>query len=170
MIKLCIYRAIYFKRISIASGGKINGDFSFNLRRNTKTVIGKNFKARKRLNIRNEKNGVITIKDNVFFNDNVSINCIDTIFIGSNTNIGHNVIIIDHDHNYKEDMKQLKSEKIYIGSNVWIGANCIILKGSIIPDNTVVAAGTVYKEKVTNDNNDKVVIYNKRNLVVKGVG
>lgn len=38
-----------------------------------------------------------------------------------------------------------KPEPIHIGNNVWIGMNVIILKGSVIGDNCVVAAGSVVK-------------------------
>lgn len=36
-------------------------------------------------------------------------------------------------------------KEIVIGNNVWIGLNVIVLKGSIIGDNTIIAAGSVVK-------------------------
>lgn len=37
------------------------------------------------------------------------------------------------------------SEPIVVGNNVWIGMNSTILKGSLIPDNCVVAVGSVVR-------------------------
>ena len=36
---------------------------------------------------------------------------------------------------------------ITIGRNIWIGANCTILGGSIIPNNSLIGAGSVYNLK-----------------------
>lgn len=168
ILKVLFYKIIFRNRIKFESVPKINFNFKFNLEPNTKLIIGKNFKARNNINIRNDVSGKISIGNNVFFNDNVSINCQKNIIIGENTMIGHNVILIDHDHDYKNDMTNFISDEIVIGKNAWIGANSIILKGTIIPDNTIIAAGTVVKGKYS-DNGIKKIIYNKREIIVRKV-
>ena len=106
----------------------------------------------------NVDGGVLSIGHGCFFNTGVSITCLEKVEIGENCAIANNVVIVDHDHDFRKG-SGYKSSPVIIGNNVWIGANCVILRGSIIEDNCVVAAGTVvrsghYKEKsVIKDNN-----------------
>jgi len=107
--------------------------------------IGKRTVTRDNVVLRIE-NGKLEIGDKCFFNSNVNITCIDHIRIGSGCQFANNLVIVDHDHNYKErseGAKPLVSSPITIGNNVWIGANCTVLRGSIIGDNSVIAAGSV---------------------------
>jgi acetyltransferase-like isoleucine patch superfamily enzyme len=73
------------------------------------------------------------------------------IEIGDETLIGANTIIIDTDFHPLESLKRryetnnVRSKGIVIGKNVFIGASCIILKGSKIPDNAIVPAGSVVR-------------------------
>lgn len=162
ILKMLIYKVIYFKRVKVSSGFRINHNFSIAIRKNVKMIIGNNCKMRNFIKFRIEKNGNVIIGNNCFFNDGVSINCQKAIKIGNNVSIGHNVIIIDHDHDYKNSMEKFICEDITIGNNVWIGANCVILKGSVIGDNSVIAAGTIVKGNHTNDSGKKQLIYDKR--------
>lgn len=168
IIKIFIYKICYMNRISFKDIPKINVDFKISMKKGTNVKIGKKFKARHNINIRNDYNGEIIIGNNVFFNDNVSLNCQKRIKIGNNVSIGHNVVVIDHDHDYKNDMEKFLSEDIIIGENVWIGANCMILRGVKIPDNTIIAAGTVVRNFNESENNMKIV-YNKKEIIIKGV-
>lgn len=74
-----------------------------------------------------------------------------SIEIGDGTLIGANTTIIDTDFHPLESLKRryetknVRSRGIKIGKNVFIGAECIILKGSEIPDNAVVPAGSVVR-------------------------
>ena len=97
-------------------------------------------------------------------NDNCNINCANKISIGSYTKIAPNVSINDHDHNYKgvEGGNLIKGEVI-IGKNVWIGSNSVILRGTVIEDNAVVAAGSVVKGHVPKDS----LFLNKRENITK---
>lgn len=167
IVKIYLLKLLCIKRITFCSVPKINCNFHISLHKNTNLNIGKKFKARNNINIRNDKNGTITIGNRVFFNDNVSVNCQKNIKIGDNVSVGHNVIIIDHDHDYKNDMKKYICDDIIIGNNVWIGANSIILKGARIPDNTIIAAGTIVRKGSIEK--EKCLVYEKRNYIVKEV-
>ena len=76
--------------------------------------------------------------------------------------IGPNVMIFDHDHDYKAEggisSGKVKIGDIEIGNNVWIGAGCIILRGSKIGDNCVIAAGTIVRENIMSSS----LVYQKR--------
>ena len=42
------------------------------------------------------------------------------------------------------DNERINPDKpILVGDHVWIGCKCVLLKGAVVPDNTVVAAGTL---------------------------
>ena len=46
----------------------------------------------------------------------------------------------------KRDNERINPDKaIIVGNHVWVGCKCVLLKGAEVPDNTVVAAGTMLK-------------------------
>lgn len=103
--------------------------------------------------------GHLTIGERCFVNRNTTITCIEEISIGSGTQVANNVTIIDHDHNYRNDGDApFISSKISIGENVWIGAHCVILRGTVIGDGAVIAAGSVIKGKIDKD----TLVYQRR--------
>lgn len=106
--------------------------------------------------------GELNIGKNCFFNKNVMIVSKKKVDIGNNVIIGPNVVIVDHDHDYKSDDRQtsFKRAPIIIEDNVWIGANVVITKGSMIGANSVVAAGTVVRGTYT----DNLLIYQERKI------
>lgn len=123
-------------------------------------------KFRKRFNYRFANDAEIKIGDNVFFNNDVSLNVLESLRIGNNTMFGENVKVYDHDHVFQDVNKPFSKQGytkkgITIGSNVWVGANVLILKGVSIGDNSVIAGGAIvtkdvpanslYMTKITSD-------------------
>lgn len=108
--------------------------------------------------------GSLIIGEKCFFNNNCSIICLEKIEIGANSTFGPNVVIVDHDHNYKKSNgeKFIKSE-IKIGKNVWIGSNVVILRGVTIGDNSVVAAGSIVNKDIPNN----TLFYQKRESIIQ---
>jgi acetyltransferase-like isoleucine patch superfamily enzyme len=143
------FKLIYFKNIkstifSLQSNSKIE---VFN--KGARIHIGKFVFIRKNASLRIDYNGVLDLGNNVFINDNCTINCVNRITIGKNTKIAPNVCINDHDHNYKKNNSDhLIRGEVTIGENVWIGSNVVILRDTKIGDNVVVAAGSVVKGNV----------------------
>jgi len=90
----------------------------------------------------------ITIGDNSRING-ASIHAGSSVEIGANCVIASGVAIMDsngHELYSKNRTEGSDSpQPIRIGNNVWIGLNVVILKGSIIGDNSVIAAGSVVK-------------------------
>ena len=86
--------------------------------------------------------------------------CREAISIGDNTEFGPNVCIYDHDHDYKNGLNNelYKTSPVKIGKNCWIGAGVIILRGTVIGDNSVIAAGSIVKDVVPSNS----LFYNKR--------
>lgn len=97
-------------------------------------------------------NPKLDIGDNVIFNNNIHIACINKISIGDGTLVGSNVLITDHSHGDssvdslglmpKDRLLESKGE-INIGKNCWIGDNCVILSGVHLGENCIVGANSV---------------------------
>ena len=90
--------------------------------------------------------GVIEIGDRCFINRNCMVVSHERIQIGTDTTIGPNTCIYDHDHN--AEGTGYISKPVVIGNHVWIGAGCIILKGVTIGDYAIIGAGTVVSRDV----------------------
>lgn len=80
------------------------------------------------------------------------------IHIGKRTVISNDVILLTHDASIKQGLRSInvdiplganvtKVEEIKIGDNCFLGIRSVILPGTIIKDNTIVAAGAVVAGK-----------------------
>ena len=114
---------------------------------------------------------VIEIGDNVGISG-ATIYARSRIVIGSNTNIGGNVKILDNDFHPVDPMERLADNKyaigtlpVHIGENCFIGCNVLILKGSRIGNNCVVGAGAV----VSGSFEDNCVIAGNPAKIIKRV-
>lgn len=97
------------------------------------------------------RSGKVVIGDRVYINRNATIVCHEEITIGEGTSIGPNVVVYDHDHDFRHEEGKFKSASITIGKNVWIGANVTILKGVTIGDNAVIGACSLITKDVPNN-------------------
>ena len=99
-------------------------------------------------------NAVLEIGLSLFINSATSIVCAKSIKIGKNCLISWECIIIDTDfHKIFFQGNQINNDqKITIGDNVWIGMRSLILKGSSIPDGSVIAAGSIVTKPLLQSN------------------
>lgn len=92
------------------------------------------------------ENGILTFGKNFNATANSSIICKSSITFGNNCLISWDTLIMDTDfhkiRNFKNEVTN-PDKAIKIGNSVWIGCRSTILKGSIIADNIIVAAGSV---------------------------
>ena len=129
--------------------------------------IGKNFQFRKQFTLLLDSKGVVTIGDNVFFNNFCTVCALSEIIIGDGTIFGENVKLYDHNHKYFDPRIPIKQQgytvaPIHIGKQCWIGSNVTILKGVTIGDNCVIGTGCViFKDIPANS-----VVINKQNLEI----
>lgn len=131
---------------------------------NGRIILGQRVQNRGELYLICDGEGELKIGSHVHCNTNSSITCMGKITIGEYCKFGNNLVIVDHDHNYKNDDQEYLIGEVSIGDRVWIGANCTILKGAHIGNDCVIAAGSVVKGDVP----DGTVFYQKRqNVVVK---
>ena len=114
--------------------------------------IGNSFKMRDGAKIRVRKGAVCKLGKNVSVNSNNMIACHESIELGDDIQLGPNVQIYDHDHDFRVEggikTGKYKTSPVRIGSNVWIGANTVVLRGADIGDNCVIGAGCVVKGTV----------------------
>ncbi len=166
IIKFNIIRIIYFNRIkAISPIVKFYSNFNIYLQKKCSLRIGKHCCGRSNILIRGENKSKIFIGDGVFFNSGCAINARKNIYIGNNVKFGQNVLMYDHDHDYKNNINEYLLQDIIIEDDVWIGSNCVILKGTKIGKGSIVAAGSV----ISGDIPKKSMIYQKRNTIVKSI-
>ena len=118
-----------------------------------KVIIGKG----SAIEVGNE--GILSIGNNTTITGNTTLLCTQRITIGGQCMISWDNLIMDTDwHNIvsaETGYVYPKQKPITIGEHVWIGCRCTILKGTSIPDNSIVASNS----KIT-----KVI--SKRNVLI----
>lgn len=84
-----------------------------------------------------------------------TIVCAKDIRFGDDCLLSWDILVMDTDEHplYDKENKRINPDKaIVVGNHVWIGCKCVLLKGADVPDNTVVAAGTLLRSAFTGDN------------------
>lgn len=167
LIKFCLIKLIRFKGFSFRPIERFSPSTMINLHRGGKMVFGNRLRVHSGCRLSVTPGATLSIGDNTALNYNCILVARKSIRIGKNCTFGPNVIVFDHDHDFRgSDVMNgnaFTEKEIVIGSNVWIGANAIILKGAKIGDNAVVAAGTVVMGEIPANS----VGYNKKELTVK---
>uniref|UniRef100_UPI0039EB3104 acyltransferase n=1 Tax=Clostridium perfringens TaxID=1502 RepID=UPI0039EB3104 len=90
--------------------------------------------------------GELVLGDSIKITANSQLISYKRIEIGSNTIISWDNLIMDTDfHKIKNFNGEVinQNKDIIIGKCVWIGCRCLILKGSKLPNNSVIAAGSI---------------------------
>lgn len=120
-----------------------------------------NFQAHARLDIGTRivcsSTGVLSFGDCVQIIGRSSIICYKSIAIGNNGLISWDNLLMDTDFHkiYKSGNSNERinsDQEISVGDHVWIGCRCTILKGTLIPDNSIIAAGSVITKKLDSSN------------------
>ena len=165
--KILINKIFHFRSFDASLISAISPLTEISLDYGGKLKIGKSFKMRDNSKIRVRKGAKCIIGKNVLINSNNIIACREQIEIGDNVQLSPGVLIYDHDHDFRANggigAMKYKTAPIYIGNNVWIGSNTVILRGTVIGDNCVVAAGSVIKGNFPAN----MVIYQKTETISK---
>lgn len=93
----------------------------------------------------------LMIGEGTYVNRFTMFDASETIEIGQRCLIGPFCYITDHDHGLGKGPiaeQPLVSHPVRVGNNVWIGAGAVLLKGVIIGDDAVIAAGSVVTRSV----------------------
>ena len=140
--KRLAWRIFYGKRFSMGKDWKIRENTEIELTGRGRISIGDGMITRSGVSILVD-GGDLRVGDHVFFNHGVSITCLKEISIGCGCKIGNNVVIVDHDHDYRGSLEDMVSSPVFIGNRVWIGANAVITRGVSIGQGSVIGAGSV---------------------------
>lgn len=84
-----------------------------------------------------------------------TIVCAKEITFGDDCLLAWDILVMDTDEHplYDKDNERINPDKpIVVGNHVWIGCKCILLKGAEVPNDTVLAAGTLLKSAFAGDN------------------
>jgi acetyltransferase-like isoleucine patch superfamily enzyme len=98
-------------------------------------------------------NGKLIIGDNFLLTAKSEICCAKSITIGKDVLFSWDVLLMDTDSHpiRNRELQIINNEKeIEIGNNVWIGCRSTILKGSIIPDDSIIAANSLTHRRYKN--------------------
>lgn len=97
--------------------------------------------------LRVEKDATLEIGNNVKISNEVKLICYNKIKINSNTRIAWESQIIDTTFHFIRNIKTKDyaniNGEIHVGSNNWIGNRCSIMKGTTLPDNCIIASGSL---------------------------
>lgn len=106
----------------------------------SKVIIGKNFSCGITFfRVHKEPNLEIKIGDNCMFSENINLKPSDA----------HTI--------YNKNTKEILNypQNIEIGNHVWVGRNATVLKGSYIPENSIIAIGAIYTKSSYKKDPDK---------------
>lgn len=140
-----LFLNIFHRNIKISLHQNWSG-LKININNKGKLKIEKYLKCRKNC-VLFVSNGELIIGNDCFMNSNVSITCLKSVIIENNVQIGNNVVIVDHNHDYI-NRSGYKTGNVIIGKNVWIGANSVILPNVEIGEGAVIAAGSIVTKDV----------------------
>ncbi|MDD3769138.1 MAG: acyltransferase [Sulfuricurvum sp.] len=99
--------------------------------------------------------GHLELGENFLISGDAMIVCTKKIAIGDNSTLAWESIVMDTDHHEIFDSlgKRLNpDQEVVIGSNVWVGARSFILKGSVIPDGSIIGANTTMTKSFIHEN------------------
>lgn len=95
-----------------------------------------------RLSLWTFKGGQIEIREGAGVSSSIIVS-MDRVVIGRNTNIGGGCKIFDNDFHALGNSSLINKRPVIIGDDCFIGGYSIILKGVVIGDGAIVAAGSV---------------------------
>ena len=128
--------------------------------------LGRHVRAHRRSKLLAFSSGELEIGSDAALGNGVSINCMERITIGEGVQIGPDVKIYDHDHDFRVPggirAEKFRTAPVKIGDNSWIGCNVVILMGTTLGENCIVGAGSVLKGQYPANS----VIVQKRNTEV----
>ena len=96
----------------------------------------------------------LTLGDHVWMGENVWIDNLDDVIIGSNVCLSQGVMLLCGNHNFKKSTFDLMIGKIEIKDGVWIGAKSIVTQNVICESHSVLSVNSV-----ASSNLESYVIY-----------
>lgn len=130
---------IGFHEVTVASKDKTLLRIDGSLEIKGRAFIGRSSK------IYIQKGASVVIGDGFMISASSSIMCCKQMKFGKNVLFSWDCLVMDSDTHtiiYDDGKKSIMEKPVSLGDNVWVGCRSLILKGSFIPSNTVIGAGT----------------------------
>jgi len=144
-----LYLKLFMRgRIRIEGGIASNGFWRIEAGRGAFLHIGRGVTLQDGCFIGVRKNARLEIGDGVFMNRHCSVIVREHVTIGSDTLCGESVKIYDNNHrieNGRVSKTLYDTAPVRVGAECWLGNDVNVLMGSVIPDNTVIAAKGIVK-------------------------
>lgn len=99
--------------------------------------------------------GELTFGKNFCITANSKIICKEKIYFGDNCLISWDCLFMDTDFHKILSYNGVvtnKNKPIKVGNHVWFGCQCMVLKGSDIANNSIIAAGSIVKNHLKQNN------------------
>lgn len=175
------FDSVSFGVLRIGGGGGFYGRVPYNT-----TIFSNHGKiiVHGRCNILNgaiisvSKNGCLEIGKRVSIGANARIKCTTKIMIEDSVMISWDCQIFDTDFHYIVSGNEIlrNNKSIYIGKYSWVGSRVTILKGTFLPENTVVATCSLVNKPFNYSNTSiviggipaKIIGYDKKRFMLKG--
>lgn len=165
-LKFGILKVFHFRHFFFEGIQRFSPDTEVVMAEKGTIRLGRHVRAHRRSKLLAFGSGVLEIGSNTALGNGVSINCMEKITIGEGVQIGPDVKIYDHDHDFRVPggirAEKFRTAPVVIGDNSWIGCNVVILMGTTLGANCIVGAGSVLKGQYPANS----VIVQKRNTEV----
>lgn len=90
----------------------------------------------------------LVIKDYVWIGRNVSINCLNQVFIGAHCVLSDHVVVETGNHDYRSESFDTYSKKVFVRDGSWLGNSVVVCPGVEIGPDTVVSMGSLVIKSV----------------------
>lgn len=85
----------------------------------------------------------LVIGDNSWIGEEVWIDNLEQVFIGSNVCLSQGAMLLTGNHNYKKNSFDLISKSITLEEGVWIGSKSVVCPGIVCKSHSILTVGSV---------------------------
>lgn len=103
--------------------------------------IGKGLVLKNNVTVKSPWN--LTIGYDCWIGENVWIDNLDNVFIGSNVCISQGALLLTGNHDYKQSSMPYRNAPITIEDGAWIGANTTVCAGVTVHENAILTVGSM---------------------------
>jgi len=103
--------------------------------------IGKGLCLKNNVTIKSPWN--LTVGDDCWIGENVWIDNLDKVFIGSNVCISQGALLLTGNHDYKKSSMPYRNAPIIIEDGAWIGANTTVCAGVTVHEKAILTVGSM---------------------------
>ncbi|WRP06320.1 acyltransferase [Rossellomorea aquimaris] len=162
LIKFLVIKMFHWKSFKFSLIERFSPNTEIDIGKNARLILNKRVRAHSHTKLRVRNSAELIVGENTAFNYGCIITSHHKIKIGKNSIFGPNVLVYDHDHDFRTaggvKENKYRTSPVEIGDNVWIGANTVILRGTKIGNNCVIGSGSIVKGEYP----DNVIIVQKR--------